>query len=231
MKRFILYILFIFVWQSLAAGSISDRQYLTEVLPGSIEAEKAGRLFVTGSLLTLGTYTLERGGILESRKLEGFMPAPMASVGNHYISQYWFLPAMGFTMLAGEQDLQGGRSSLRYAGTSLAATAAVTYTLKRLVNRQRPSGYDYSFPSGHSSASWAAASIIDGLYGINYAWPFYLMAVNTALSRVNDGVHYPSDILFGSLLGYVIPYALRSSENSLRAEMHSPVLFTLTLEF
>lgn len=84
--------------------------------------------------------------------------------------------------------------------------------LKPLFGRIRPfEAYDlfptildktrgFSFPSGHTTSSFAAASILVYRSG-KRAWIFLLLAVGIALSRLYYLVHYPSDIVGGILLG------------------------------
>ena len=57
-----------------------------------------------------------------------------------------------------------------------------------------------SFPSAHASSSFAAARAYSGLLP---AAPLYAAAATMALSRVYLGVHYPSDIAAGAVLGAV----------------------------
>lgn len=61
----------------------------------------------------------------------------------------------------------------------------------------------YSFPSGHSASSFVAATILS-YYFPRYRWFFYGLALLIAFSRTYLGVHYPSDILVGSLIGFII---------------------------
>lgn len=76
--------------------------------------------------------------------------------------------------------------------------------VKRLIEIQR----DFSFPSGHSGSSFAAAtSIYLGLSGklkkkIGIA--SLTLASIIALSRLYVGVHYPSDVIFGAINGIII---------------------------
>ena len=101
-----------------------------------------------------------------------------------------------------------------YIGASLGVTTVLTYGLKYSVNRERP--YDKypglpdvpypessaSFPSGHTSISFATATALSLKYPKWYVIvPSYAWAVSVGYSRMNLGVHYPSDVLAGAVLG------------------------------
>ena len=103
----------------------------------------------------------------------------------------------------------------------MAAGTAVTYGialgLKYTVKRDRPfitypddiankTGHDYSdsysFPSGHASTAFATATALSIDYPKWYVIaPSYLFAGTVAYSRMDLGVHYPSDVLAGALIG------------------------------
>lgn len=61
----------------------------------------------------------------------------------------------------------------------------------------------YSFPSGHTASSFAAAVVL-GYYIKNWKYLFYFFAALVAFSRLYLFVHYPSDILVGILLGCIV---------------------------
>ena len=86
--------------------------------------------------------------------------------------------------------------------------------IKNIVRRQRPfieldltpfipPPEGFSFPSGHSLISFVGATCI---FCINKKWGVigYILAFFIALSRVVLMVHYPSDIITGSILGIII---------------------------
>jgi len=96
---------------------------------------------------------------------------------------------------------------------SLVVSGIITYGLKYSVNRKRPyvsypfidnviSESDPSFPSGHTSWAFALATAAS----INFPkWyvivPSFLYAGVVGYSRLHLGVHYPSDVLAGAIVG------------------------------
>ena len=117
----------------------------------------------------------------------------------------WYAIALAGAALAGRRS----EGFFRAMETVLAALLLNT-VVKQTVRRARPvleeelpaltpvlSGRSY--PSAHSSTSFAGARALSAA-GLP-APPLYAVAVTMALSRPYLGVHYPSDILAGALLG------------------------------
>ena len=90
--------------------------------------------------------------------------------------------------------------------------------LKNLVARTRPYDvntsvqllvaklHDYSFPSGHTAASFASVTALY-LAGEKKLWkPALVLAVLIAFSRLYLYVHYPTDVLGGLILGLIAGY-------------------------
>lgn len=96
----------------------------------------------------------------------------------------------------------------------------VNVIIKNIVKRPRPFEYstqlkdyilylkyklptDYSFPSGHSAVSFCATAVLTYFYG-KKAIPAIIVSVVIAFSRLYIGVHYPSDVLIGAIIGTAI---------------------------
>lgn len=99
-------------------------------------------------------------------------------------------------------------------GIAIAGTTAFTFALKQSIERTRPfvaypdriaykgGGSGYSFPSGHTSSTFALATSLSLNYPKWYVIaPSFAFAATTAYSRMYMGVHYPSDVLGGIILG------------------------------
>jgi undecaprenyl-diphosphatase len=109
-------------------------------------------------------------------------------------------------------------------------TAIITVALKIIVHRIRPFAaglvplaagitakasyfvWDFSFPSGDTSFIFCAVPILSKLYPkLKYLWIGF--AVLVGLSRVYFGLHYPSDVVSGALIGYFIGFFIVKLED------------------
>jgi membrane-associated phospholipid phosphatase len=110
----------------------------------------------------------------------------------------------------------------RQWGTAVAGVVAAhgaSIVVKRVVRRRRPhdprvavhvgTPSRLSFPSSHASSTTAAAVLYAGLVGGAGAGAAMLLVPGMALSRVVLGVHYPTDVLAGSVLGTVCAIGAR----------------------
>lgn len=100
-----------------------------------------------------------------------------------------------------------------YSLESFVITQALTFGLKEIINKPRPYEADPtlnplrhakngSFPSGHTSESFANATALTLITKKWYvAVPAYTWAALVGHSRMYLGVHYPADVLGGALLG------------------------------
>jgi membrane-associated phospholipid phosphatase len=75
--------------------------------------------------------------------------------------------------------------------------------MKEVGRRSRPEGGGFSFPSGHTTAAFASATVLQQHFGWKVGVPAYAVASYVAASRVQTQKHYLSDVAFGAALGIV----------------------------
>ena len=86
---------------------------------------------------------------------------------------------------------------IKAMGTSF----VITHAIKRLINKQRPNGGNYSFPSGHTSAAFTGAAFIERRYGLRAGIPTYLLASYVGWTRIESNYHDKWDVLGGAIIG------------------------------
>ncbi|HEY3363722.1 MAG TPA: phosphatase PAP2 family protein [Symbiobacteriaceae bacterium] len=113
-------------------------------------------------------------------------------------------------------------------GASMAVAGVLEAVIKVLVRRPRPPltlpdvhvigavPNSFSFPSGHALTAFAAATVL--LMAVQYrkdprqrplapawlGWTAMILAAAVGFSRVYVGVHYPSDVLAGAAMGWLV---------------------------
>jgi membrane-associated phospholipid phosphatase len=143
----------------------------------------------------------------------------------HYSQSAFWRPYSNSVMFVGSSNVlitpvlsnqrgENWKQELCVQAGGLLLNGASTWIVKTTAQRTRPfdlypdlidSPYhpeDYSFPSGHTSWAfqWATAT---SLYAKKWyvTVPCYAYAASIGFSRLVMGVHYPSDVLAGALLG------------------------------
>ncbi len=94
-------------------------------------------------------------------------------------------------------------------------TQALTIGIKAAARRDRPDGRGrLSFPSGHSSTTFATATVLASHFGWRVATPSYLVATYVASSRLHDNRHNASGAVFGAALGIAVGQTVRARRKS-----------------
>lgn len=108
-----------------------------------------------------------------------------------------------------------------FIGESFLASALITTVLKDVIRRERPyvkhpeiqplsSEGSYSMPSGHTSTAFATATSLSMAYPKWYVVvPSFVWASSVGYSRMHLGVHYPSDVFIGAIVGSSSVYVTR----------------------
>jgi undecaprenyl-diphosphatase len=117
--------------------------------------------------------------------------------------------------------------------TTALTTNFITSLCKYVVQRDRPPAVvldpeplvgvptTSSFPSGHTSTSFACAYVISRLAPRLTVF-VYVLAALIGFSRIYVGVHYPLDVLAGAVLGLVVARALLTLLGALRRSPQAP---------
>jgi membrane-associated phospholipid phosphatase len=127
-------------------------------------------------------------------------------------SRLWLVSAAAMALVGGDR----GRRAAGQGVLAIALTSAATnLVLKPLARRQRPAPpHDHpvpefrrvrrpsstSFPSGHAASAFAFASAVAQAEP-TLRLPLHVAAAAVAYSRVHTGVHYPSDVAVGAVVG------------------------------
>lgn len=114
-----------------------------------------------------------------------------------------FVAALGVPAVQG--DWRGDLQAVESVGTA----AVTTYALKEAFPERRPDGSDRkSFPSGHTSTSFAAAATLENRYGWRVGLPAFALASVVGVARVQARKHYWHDAAAGAGLGAAAGFLL-----------------------
>jgi len=156
--------------------------------------------------------------VMSSSKLQNSSlnnEASTASTG--LVGGFIVAPAAIFTLGKIHHDDHATETGI-LAGEAVADSVAVSYALKGISRRERPTvdgargrffqsgvGLDSSFPSNHAIIAWSSAAAIASEYnGPMTRILAYGLAAGVSTTRVLGRQHFPSDVLVGSAVGWMI---------------------------
>lgn len=133
------------------------------------------------------------------------------------------LVALPVATLAGvliNQDWEGLKQGV-FTGLT---TVGATYILKAVVHEQRPdrSSWD-SFPSGHTSATFATAGFLQRRYGWKFGVPAYVLSTYVAWGRCFARRHHVWDVVAGAAIGSAAAYIFTTPWAKAHSFAMSPV--------
>jgi membrane-associated phospholipid phosphatase len=150
--------------------------------------------------------------VLRFLRTRGHDPATEAVMKGLGLSGEYGAVWMGIGAAAAAADERRRMRWLFAAGVAPAAIV-LNFAVKRTIGRQRPVITDHpplarapsklSFPSAHATSSFAAAAAL-GRVEPRAKAPLHGLATAIALGRPYLGMHYPSDVLAGAILGAVL---------------------------
>ncbi|MCL6106586.1 MAG: phosphatase PAP2 family protein [Actinobacteria bacterium] len=143
---------------------------------------------------------------------QGHWPAVELPLRIFSICGNWGLFWVGIATIIWLSGGTNGRGLLTALPVFTWLTLILNYAIKTLFGRNRPVPADpqlrplvrvpssKSLPSSHAAMSFAAAGVLTFFYPPFFP-VFYLLALLMSWSRVYVGVHYPSDVLAGTVVG------------------------------
>jgi hypothetical protein len=119
-------------------------------------------------------------------------------------------------LIAAEQGNEKGVEQSWTMLKALSVTGAGTLVLKLAVNNDTPNGKPLAWPSGHTASSFTVASVLDEFYGPGVGIPAYMGAGFVGYRMMESGDHWPSDVLFGAVWGYLVGHHVAGKDKQTR---------------
>ena len=149
-------------------------------------------------------------------------------IGSPTMEFWWLVARFGLyaygAVVVGVAYFITSKHKVLFVLIPVAATIVLTLIIQNLIRRKRPKAtrttfdlwtHTFSFPSMHSSTSFAFATSLSILFlgsSLSFNWiyalGFFIIAICIALSRIIVGVHYFGDVIAGTLLGILVSATL-----------------------
>jgi membrane-associated phospholipid phosphatase len=192
------------------------RQTLSDLR--ALFSPRSALILTTGAVATGFAYAVEDPDAAEEFLGRGALDT-FSDAGNVYGSTYFLgsasLGAWALGSALGEARLAGtGRDALE----AIVLSQCVVVPMKAVVDRERPDGERYSFPSGHMANAASVVPILWRSHGAAAGIVASGLALCTALGRQEDRRHYLSDVVGGATIGFAIGDVIaRRAEEEARA--------------
>ncbi len=111
--------------------------------------------------------------------------------------------------------------------TALAITGITTIGLKAIRDNKTPNEESWAWPSGHTSSSFTAASVLDEFYGPGVGIPAYILASLVGFRMMDAGDHWASDVVFGATLGWVVGHTVAGKHKKLELASFEVLPYTV----
>jgi hypothetical protein len=166
------------------------------------------RVLPPAALITAGALTTRKMGLVDSdeefrEEVREHVPAVQTTIDDElrYVPAY---ASLGLSLLGVKGRHGSGEQAILFA-LSYTLNNTIVSHLKNLTQVQRPNGTGYSsFPSQHTSAAFASATLLRKEYGHRSIWYSvggYSVATATAALRLAKDNHWLSDVLAGAGVG------------------------------
>jgi membrane-associated phospholipid phosphatase len=167
---------------------------------GRLPSRETATLLSVGAAIAATGYVTDRSissGMSGARSLDAAFQ-PGETIGGARLQIIGAAATYAVGKLSGSRRVaQVGADLVRAQIVSQAVTAAI----KMSVRRGRPDGTEFSFPSGHSSVTFASATVLQRNFGWKVGVPAYAVATYVAASRIQEKRHFLSDVAFGAAIG------------------------------
>lgn len=141
------------------------------------------------------------------------LPHPVRWVAGQIGGKYWWVLLVGGTVAVWMERRLFGRLFI-----TLLLTQVAIEVFKFTVAEMRPDGRFFnSFPSGHTAASFAFATVMASHF--RWGWLWFLFATLVGISRILTNAHWWHDVVGGAALGYIVAVGARKLERLVRSRI------------
>lgn len=218
MKAFIILLLIVFTFQGIAAQEKGKKKYIFKKeelkvpVPDSVpdmtfKTKLLPSLIIPAILIGYGLTTIKNNGIYSSYQAQKDIQAKFGSNKAPIDDYLIYGPYVEFAalILLKQKCKNDMVNTLLLIAKSEAIMWAMVYPLKYFTHVERPDGSDsYSFPSGHTSEAFVAATIVYREYRYKSVWygiGAYALATTVGTYRMINNKHWESDVFVGAGIG------------------------------